>query len=214
MTDEAPGSETPLEIALGPLIAAQNAARDASTAVLAQNVVLIEEAQTQSLYQLRKAIAQETIATNSGQTILEIKALRLAMDYQTSELHEMIEMMQAAHEQFRYVLTILIEINRIRAQGINTKEQHDRLNGLIDDMAQLGFETVETEEVTLRKRLLTLNRTLNDLRLKEARYGIETPTYVTLEIEDYEKRIERAQKELDNLLAERVKKQSPLASAP
>lgn len=205
MTDEAAGSETPLELALAPLIAAQNAAKDASTAVLAQNVVLIEEAQQLSLYHLRKAVAQETIATNSGQTILEIKALRLAMDYQTSELHEMIEMMQAAHEQFRYVLTILIEINRIRAQGINNKETHERLNGLIDDMAGLDFDMVETEEITLRKRIWTLNRSLSDLRLKEARYGIETPTYVALEIEDYEKKVEWAQQELDALLAERTK---------
>ena len=197
--------------ALEPLIRAQNEARDAALKEASLRALALEEEQKQSLYELRRAKAAEELSSTAGQSVQEVKALRLAFEYLATEVRELTQTIETELNAVGYRLGLLVEINRLLASGVKTREEKQRLSQLVDEIDQLDFDQAETEELALRKRIKWLYKTLRELQIREAMYGSTAiPVHIINEIDDTREKIAKAEAELNELLRKRKDEQAGL----
>lgn len=177
---------------LAPLIEAQNKAREAELERIGLERERLEVEQRAALSAQRRERLVESLLSDVGQMVEKVNYLTLAVQYLSTEVSELSREIQNRLEHNQYVLSLLVEITRLRVSGSDP----GRLSELLREADRVEFDFAETEELALRKRIRTLKKTLNELKIREAAYGIGAPVELVNEISYTEERIETATQEL------------------
>jgi hypothetical protein len=163
--------------------AAQNAADKAKRAeTAAKNQIRIHEA---LLSEIGRVIQQNTL--------------------QAAAAREFQEEVSAKLEHLNYVLSLILEVTRLRLEGAQTKADKERLAQLIEEIKAAEFDLVETEEVQLRKLIKLHRQNLGNLQIQAAGFGasMTVPLYLLNQMAAEEEKIADLEAKLHELMASR-----------
>jgi hypothetical protein len=191
--------EISLEVRLQRLLDAQVQAREMSAQLVALEAQRLTAENQKTLYEQRRAAAQETIADAAVKLEPKIAALTLAMQYNTAEVRAMFDLFERQLKQTNHVLTLLLELNRLRIAGIHTREDRIKMDTLLGQADRAASEMEDSRLTTIQKSLIWLNRSLNEKKIQEAMAYPSPSTELLNEISALEGKIELMSLELDQI---------------
>lgn len=163
------------------------------------------------LHELIAVLLEKYEALDRQQTKIE-KRLRTAEKTQFSlfnslqETHNRQLLSEAVLSEFIQETTAELDRISVTIEALKARTQEVRLNGwwgwLIGKLfkvANIEQDIINRRRSSLKRQLLDLERHFLKLKERQAQYGIETPVYIEVQIEDYEAKINDVINQIESL---------------